>query len=229
MNMTSKYTKHELRRDYEEAAYDRKNLSIKYGVPAKGKDIQEKIDDIMSHVHTPLIDGLIKLQSMLPMKKKEYVDYISHNIILEVAYTDKGTVTKASVAYALAMARAEATAPEAYEDDYAELKIAYELAKKSEDSTKLIKEMDKELDEKARERYATLTDDEIFDLLVNKKWYYTIGTGINNLYAAISHRLADRIIELSKRYENTLPDLMKQTAEYEAKVKSHLERMGFKW
>ena len=42
-------------------------------------------------------------------------------------------------------------------------------------------------------------------------------------------QLADRIIELSKRYENTLPDLMKQTADYEAKVKSHLERMGFKW
>lgn len=89
--------------------------------------------------------------------------------------------------------------------------------------------MDKELDEKARERYAILTDDEIMDLLVNKKWYYAIGTGINDLYAAISHQLADRIIELSKRYENTLPDLMKQTADYEAKVKSHLERMGLKW
>lgn len=183
----------------------------------------------MSHVHTPLIDGLVKLQGMFPMKKKEYVDYISNNIILEVAYTEKGTVTKASVAYALAMARAEVPAPEAYADDYAELKVAYELAKKSEDSTKLIKEMDKELDEKARERYATLTDDEIIDLLVNKKWYYTIGTSINDLYASISHQLADRIIELSKRYENTLPDLMKQAADYEAKVKSHLERMGFEW
>lgn len=82
------------------------------------------------------------------MKKKEYVDYISNNIILEVAYTEKGTVTKTSVAYALAMARAEAPAPEAYADDYAELKDAFELAKKSEESTKLIKEMDKELDEK---------------------------------------------------------------------------------
>ena len=122
-------------------------------------------------------------------------------------------MTKASVAYALAMARAEAPVPEAYADDYAELKVVYELAKKSEDSTMLIKEMNKELDEKARERYATLTDDEIIDLLVNKKWYYTIGTGINDLYAAISHQLADRIIELSKRYENTLPDLMKQTAD----------------
>ena len=213
----------------EESAEDSTLSEVAEGGKVKSKDIQEKMDDIMSHVNTPLIDGLIKLQSMLPMKKKEYVDYISHNIILEVAYTDKGTVTKASVAYALAMARAEAPVPEVYEDDYAELKEAFELAKKSEESTKLIKEMDKELDEKARDRYATLTDDEIIELLVNRKWYYEIGTGINELYAAISHQIADRIIELSKRYENTLPDLMKQTADYEAKVKSHLKRMGFKW
>ena len=213
----------------EESAEDSVLSDVAEGGKVKSKDIQEKMDEIMSHIHTPLIDGLVKLQSMLPMKKKEYVDYISNNIILEVAYTEKGTVTKTSVAYALAMARAEAPVPEAYADDYAELKAAYDLAKKSEDSTKLIKEMDKELDEKARERYATLTDDEIMDLLVNKKWYYAIGTGINDLYAAISHQLADRIIELSKRYEDTLPDLMKQTADYEEKVKSHLERMGFKW
>ena len=202
---------------------------IAEGGKVKSKDIQEKMDEIMSHVHTPLIDGLLQLQSLLPMKKKEYVDYINNNIILEVAYTDKGTVTKASVAYALAMARAEATAPEAYADDYAELKEAFELAKKSEESTKLIKDMDKALDEKARERYAILTDEEIMDLLVNKKWYYSIGNGINDLYTAISHQLADRIIELSKRYADTLPDLMKQTADYEAKVKSHLERMGYTW
>ena len=184
----------------------------------------------MGNVHTPLIDGLLELQKLLPsMKKKDYTLYINDHTMLEVAYTDKGTVTKASVAYALAMARAEAPVPEVYADEYAELKEAYELARKSEETTKIIKEMDKDLDEKAQGRYATLTDDEIMDLLVNKKWYYAICIGINELYTAISHQLADRIIELSKRYENTLPELMKQTVDYETKVKKHLERMGFKW
>lgn len=106
----------------EESAEDSVLSDVAEGGKVKSKDIQEKMDEIMSHVHTPLIDGLVKLQGMLPMKKKEYVDYISNNIILEVAYTEKGTVTKTSVAYALAMARAEAPAPEAYADDYAELK-----------------------------------------------------------------------------------------------------------
>lgn len=50
--MTSKYTKQELRRDYEEACYDRKNLSIKYGVSAKGKYIQEKINSILKEIRS---------------------------------------------------------------------------------------------------------------------------------------------------------------------------------
>ena len=52
---------------------------------------------------------------------------------------------------------------------------------------------------------------------------------IYDLYAAISHQLADRIIELSKRYEDTLPELIKKASTYEDKVKCHLERMGFTW
>lgn len=52
---------------------------------------------------------------------------------------------------------------------------------------------------------------------------------ISDLYAAISHQLTNRIVELEERYESTLPELMSATTEYEARVKSHLERMGFKW
>ena len=66
-------------------------------------------------------------------------------------------------------------------------------------------------------------------LLVNRKWFDSIFTGIADLYSAISHRLKNRIIELAERYENTLPELEKDTDGYETKVKSHLERMGFKW
>lgn len=213
----------------EESAENSAFSEVIEGGKVKSKEIRKKMNEIMSHVHTPLIDGLVKLQNMLPMKKKEYVEYINNNIILEVAYTDKRTVTKTSVAYALGIARSEAPVPDVYADDYKELKAAFKLAKKSEESTKLIKEMDKELDEKARKRYLTLTDDEIIELLINKKWYDTIGVGINELYATISYQLSDRIIELSKRYKNPLPNIMKQTADCEIEVKKYLERMGFIW
>lgn len=213
----------------EESAENSAFSEVIEGGKVKSKEIRKKMNEIMSHVHTPLIDGLVKLQNMLPMKKKEYVEYINNNIILEVAYTDKRTVTKTSVAYALGIARSEAPVPDVYADDYKELKAAFKLAKKSEESTKLIKEMDKELDEKARKRYLTLTDDEIIELLINKKWYDTIGVGINELYATISYQLSDRIIELSKRYKNPLSNIMKQTADCEIEVKKYLERMGFTW
>ena len=131
-------------------------------------------------------------------------------------------VEKASINNALRVAHAEAPAPAAYADDYEELKKAFELAHRSEESTKLIKEIDKALDEKARERYASLTDDEIMELLVNKKWYYAIGKGIIDLYTAISHKLAERITELSKRYELTLTDLDSQINEAESSLSDML-------
>ena len=115
------------------------------------------------------------------------------------------------------------------QDDVNQLKAALDLCSKVSDYNKGVKDLNKALDEKCRARYEVLTDDEILDLLVNKKWFDSIFSGINDLYTAISHCLTRRIIELAERYENTLPELDKETIEYEAKVKSHLERMGFKW
>lgn len=207
----------------EESAEDSALSELAEGGKVKSKDIQEKIDKIMENVHTPLIDSLVTLLNLLPsMKKKEYTQYIDKHTELKVAYADKGTVTKASINNALSAARAEAPVPAAYADDYEELKKAFELAQRSEESTKLIKEMDKALDEKARERYASLTDEEIMELLVNKKWYYAIGKGIIDLYTAISHKLAEHITELSKRYELTLTDLDSQINEAESSLSDML-------
>jgi len=207
----------------EESAEDSILSDVAEGGKVKSKEIQEKINKIMENVHTPLIDALVTLLNLLPsMKKKEYTQYIDNHPELKAAYTEKGTVTKASINNALSNARAEAPVPAAYADDYEELKKAFELAQRSEEYTKLIKEMDKVLDEKAHERYTSLSDEEIMDLLVNKKWYYAIGKGIIDLYTAISHKLANRIIELSKRYEITLTDLDSQINESESSLSNLL-------
>ena len=115
------------------------------------------------------------------------------------------------------------------QEDVNQLKTTLDLCGKISDYNRVVKELNKALDEKCRARYETLTDEEILDLLVNKKWFDSIFIGIADLYAAISHRLTNRIVELAERYDNTLPSLEKTTAEHETKVKSHLERMGFKW
>lgn len=118
---------------------------------------------------------------------------------------------------------------ESDDEEYKVLCIYIELADKVKKYAKIVKELFAELDEKVRAKYADLSDAEIKELLINRKWYYTIFDGIKALYVTTSHNMANRISDLAKRYEGTLPDLEKDVAGYEEKVKAHLERMGFKW
>ena len=77
--------------------------------------------------------------------------------------------------------------------------------------TDVIKEKSEELDQKARARYIELTEAEILDLLVEKKWYGSLNKGIQTIYSSIANSLADRLRTLNSRYEFTLPDLEEQT------------------
>ena len=103
------------------------------------------------------------------------------------------------------------------------------LCDKVKQYAKIAKELNIALDETCKEKYPLLSMDEIKELLVNRKWYYTIFAGIKALYITTSHEIAGRITELAERYENTLPELESELETYEAKVKTHLERMGFVW
>ena len=114
-------------------------------------------------------------------------------------------------------------------EEYAQLVEYVELCDKAKKYAKLVKELYVALDEKCRAKYTELTIDEIKELLVNRKWYNTIFEGIKALYVTTSHNMANRIVELTERYENTLPSLENDVESYEAKVKAHLERMGFVW
>lgn len=195
----------------------------------KAKDLEAKIEELTQHVETEETIELELMMNQLPMQKKRLQAYLVGHPLCKSALTDKGTVNKSSIMLRLLVIRTEESVPESLQDDVNQLKAALELCGKISDYNKVVKDLNKALDEKCRARYDSLTDDEILDLLVNKKWFDSIFSGISDLYAAISHHLTNRIIELAERYENTLPQLESDTTEYEAKVKSHLERMGFKW
>ncbi len=114
-------------------------------------------------------------------------------------------------------------------EEYAVLKQYTDLVDALAKQNKLIKEMNAELEAKVKAKYAELTDEEILEVLVNRKWYYSIFDGIRALYGATSHSIAARVVELAERYEYDLPYLAKEAELLEAKVKAHLERMGFAW
>ena len=197
----------------------------------KAKDIEAKIVELTSTIETEETIELevIRTDLQLVNTKKRLEAYLVGHPLCKSAVNENGKITKSSIEYRLRIIRTEECVPESLQDDVNQLKAALELCGKVSDYNKVVKDLNKALDEKCRTRYDRLTDEEILELLVNKKWFDSIFSGIADLYAAISHRLTNRIVELAERYENTLPELDKDTTEYEAKVKSHLERMGFKW
>lgn len=78
-------------------------------------------------------------------------------------------------------------------------------------------------------KYSQLTLEEIRHLLVEEKWFAAIYSGIDAIHEAVSHHLSARVTQLVERYEYTLKECKDEVDQYEDKVKSHLERMGFVW
>lgn len=114
-------------------------------------------------------------------------------------------------------------------DDRKVLQTLSDLVVRVDEGTKTLKDLRAALDKKARGQYAKLTDNEIMELILERKWYRSIEGGVFALYTAVSHRIAERVTELADRYRRTMPELETEASELESKVKSHLERMGFVW
>jgi type I restriction enzyme M protein len=94
---------------------------------------------------------------------------------------------------------------------------------------KKIKEATADLDKKVIERYKTLNETEIKQLVVDDKWMASIERSVKTEMERISQRLTQRIKELAERYETPLPKQTDEVATIEAKVNAHLKRMGFVW
>ena len=218
--------------DLIESADEESSLSdVAENGKVKVKDIEAKIVELTQHIETEETVELevILMDLHLVNTKKRLEAYLVGHPLCKSAVNENGKITKSSIEYRLSVIRTEESLPEDLQDDVNQLKMALELSNKISEYNKIVKELYQALDEKCRARYETLTDDEVLDLLVNRKWFDSIFSGISDLYAAISHHLTNRIVELAERYESTLPELSEDTTKYEAKVKSHLERMGFKW
>ncbi|MEW9122014.1 MAG: type I restriction-modification system subunit M [Thermotaleaceae bacterium] len=96
-------------------------------------------------------------------------------------------------------------------------------------TNKKIKDAKTELDNKLYDKYPTLTEDEIKTLVVEDKWMVTIEKDIYSELERITHRLTERISDLSNRYETPMPQQIEEVKELENKVHAHLERMGYVW
>ncbi len=145
--------------------------------------------------------------------------------LLKEIISDKGSISKGELQKRIKEIKTDKEAAEELE-----ILVQYEglMARESKLNAE-IKEAVEALDKLVYDRYEKLSIEEIKDLVVEKKWFLAVYECIDDIYSAVSHRLTNRILELVERYEETLPQIEEEVADYEGKVKSHLERMGFVW
>lgn len=95
--------------------------------------------------------------------------------------------------------------------------------------TKLIKIQKETIEKLVLELYPKLTETEIKDLVINKKWINHLENCLHEEKERMSQTLTQRILELVERYRVALPQIQTALNEYETKVKSHLQKMGWQW
>jgi len=145
--------------------------------------------------------------------------------VLEELRNDKGKITKGDVLNRIKEIKGDKDAA----DELKVLENYLDLINKESKANKKVRDAKKELDEKVEKKYKELTIDEVKTLVVDDKWMTSVISEINGEMERISYRLTSRIKELAERYAEPLPLFEKEVMEYETKVKSHLERMGFVW
>ena len=151
-------------------------------------------------------------------------------------FADLDKVNKASVNGQLKIDNGQLKKLAKNSNDYASLKAKIEVFQKylkllddQTEGNKKIKEAIADLDIKVIERYKTLTETEIKQLVVDDKWMASIERSVKTEMERISQRLTQRIKELAERYETPLPKQTSNVAELENKVIAHLQKMGFVW
>jgi len=145
--------------------------------------------------------------------------------LLEEAKTDKGKLTSKSVKDRLKVIKHDRE-----NADERKLLTEYlELIEAETFATKMVKDAVKALDAKVTSKYATLTEDEVKNLVVDDKWLATLAFDVQTELDRVSQSLTSRIRQLAERYNTTLPQLTMEVESLSTRVDEHLKRMGFVW
>jgi type I restriction enzyme M protein len=92
-----------------------------------------------------------------------------------------------------------------------------------------LKAAEADLDDQAFERYDSLTEAEVRELVVQGKWLASLEQAVASEVERVSQALTSRLKQLGERYGEALPEISERVEELEARVAGHLQRMGFAW
>lgn len=92
-----------------------------------------------------------------------------------------------------------------------------------------IKKLNAELEAKVLAQYPTLSEADVKQLVIHRKWQGALAQALTQEQEKISQNLTGRIKALAERYDVTLPSLEAEVLEASNKVLSHLKQMGLSW
>ncbi|WP_434637064.1 type I restriction-modification system subunit M [Sulfurimonas sp. NW7] len=166
-----------------------------------------------------------ELQVKLDSASSELESFIEDNSgedgLLEDAKTDKGSITKTSVAK-----RLKETSDE---DEIEALKTVKKLIEDEAKAKKALKNATDALSLEVFKKYPKLSVDEIKELVLYKKWYQVWLTDLQDEIERVTSSLANRIKTLEERYSKPLGELDGEVKELESRVETHLKAMRLSW
>lgn len=145
-----------------------------------------------------------------------------NGLLLEVI-NEKGKITKALITARLKVIKWDSDFDDEREmfDNYLSVVDKQSVLKKE------IKKAEEELDKNALLKYPELTEQEIKDLVIEKKWLLYMDLTVHMALHNISQDFTWLVKELNNRYEDTLSNLTDKTKELEGKLEEHLKMMWF--
>jgi type I restriction enzyme M protein len=184
---------------------------------------------IIDNYFADKLAALQQLEATLESTQAEITGYEEEHAgeegLLADATNDNGKLTKATVAKRLKEIKNDASEKEA-------VRLLQSIEKLFEQQAALgkqIKDHTTELDNLTLKQYDKLTEAEVKDLVIEKKWMRSLSASIQGEIDAISQRLTARIKELGERYDDTLGSVDKSVKTLEEKVNAHLKKMGLVW
>ena len=168
-----------------------------------------------------LITAAEELLAQNEAQLAELIEEQAENYLDEDNFPD-GKMTDANIKKRIKALDKKADAEElAVLQKYLDLKGDISLNKK------LIKERKYDLLTALLVKYAALLEKDVKRLVIEKKWFASLGSRLDGEMQRISQQLTSKVSALAERYAQTLPEIDAEIADLEAKVAAHLKQMGY--
>ncbi|MGI8483931.1 MAG: type I restriction-modification system subunit M [Thermomicrobiales bacterium] len=145
--------------------------------------------------------------------------------LLSEAFTDKGTVTKASLS-----ARLKQLTRGAEDKEERDLLLQCQtLLDADTTAKKAVKDAQMKLDAIVLTHYGKLTEGDIKTLAVEAKWFGSLQSAVDEEVQRVTEGLATRVKDLEQRYNQPLLSIEQAVDRLSAKVGEYLKEMGLVW